>query len=57
MATVAMPNKLGIFKICINNQIIKRIAYFDDSNLTWDYKISLNFTICKLEESIGVTKL
>ena len=45
MATVAKPNKLWFYLICFNNQIMYRITYFGKLNLSWEYKISLIFTI------------
>ena len=36
---------LALFNL-FNRQVMKRIVYFNDFNLSWDNKISLNFTIC-----------
>ena len=46
MTTVAKPKKLWLYLVCFNSQIIKRIAYFDDLHLSWEYKVCLNFAIC-----------
>ena len=47
-ATVANHSKLWLYVVCFNSQFMKRIAYFGNLNLGWDFKISLNFTICLL---------
>ena len=47
-ATVANHSKLWLYVVCFNSQVMKRISYFDDLNLSGDFKISLNFTICLL---------
>ena len=46
MATVVEPSKVGLYLVCFNSQVMKQIVYFCDFNVTWEYKISLNFTIC-----------
>ena len=43
---IAKSSKLWLYLVCFNSQVMKQIAYFDDLNLRWEYKISLNFTIC-----------
>ena len=43
MITIGKPNKLWLYLISFNSQVMKRIAYFVDLNLSWEYKISLNF--------------
>ena len=32
--------------VYFNCQVMKRIACFGDLNLSWEDKVSLNFTIC-----------
>ena len=48
MATVANHSKLWLYVACFDSQVMKRIAYFGDLNLSWDFKIILNFTVSLL---------